>query len=554
MKTRRLFIGLMAGMALALTLVLFLALDRHAYSPASAPLDALPDWIATGEGEASNFGCSVGTAGDVNGDGYGDVIVGADRYKQFTGRIYVYLGNASGLSATPIFTATGEDVNNHFGYSVATAGDVNGDGYDDIIVGAYHYEGFTGRVYVYAGNANGLGATPVFTITGEGPNIYFGRSVGGAGDVNGDGYDDVIVGAQAYDRWTGRVYVYAGSPSGLGATPIFTAGGQGPSDSFGRSVGTAGDVNGDGYSDVVVGAPGYGDFEGRIYVYAGSADGPGAVPMFAATGEQINGLFGTSAGAAGDVNRDGYDDIIVGAYHYRGFTGRVYVYAGSINGLSAAPIFAATGEGEHNHFGYSVSTAGDTNGDGYDDIIVGAYQYNNSTGRVYVYPGNANGLSITPILVATGEGPASSFGRSVGTAGDVNGKGRADLVIGACGYHDYTGRAYVYLGDGERLRSSRHSASSSWNGSIRTEVLIMTATFPPGLRNPQGIGQLRRVYRPRTKVHSSSGKRPAAVAVASHAHLSYTWLAGLDHAAAHEGRASHDKGQAVDPLRTRRSS
>ena len=449
MRTRRSLVGWMAGVVLVLALALFLALSRHVYSPALAPLDTCPDWIATGEGKANNFGYSVATAGDVNGDGYADVVVGADRYKQFTGRIYVYLGNANGLSATPIFTATGQDVNNHFGYSVSTAGDVNGDGYDDIVAGAYHYKEFTGRVYLYAGNANGLSATPVLTITGEGPNIYFGRSVGAAGDVNGDGYDDVIVGAPAYDAWTGRVYVYTGSPSGLGATPIFTASGEGPSNSFGRSVGAAGDVNGDGYCDLVVGAHGYGDFQGRIYVYAGSADGLGAVPIFTATGEKVNGHFGYSAGTAGDVNRDGYDDLIAGANGQSENTGWIYVYAGSSNGLSATPIFTATGEGEHNHFGYSVSTAGDMNGDGYDDVAVGAYHYNGSTGRVYVYPGNANGLSITPIFSATGKGPASSFGRSVGTAGDVNGKGRADLVIGACGCDGYTGRAYLYLGEGD---------------------------------------------------------------------------------------------------------
>jgi hypothetical protein len=449
MKTRLLLIGLVAGVLLVLALALFLILERSANSPAFAPPDASPDWIAVGEWEANNFGYSVGTAGDVNGDGYADVVIGADRYKQFTGRTYVYLGSARGLSATPIFTATGEDVNNHFGYSVNAAGDVNGDGYDDIIVGAYHYKEFTGRVYVYAGNANGLSTTPVLTVTGEGPNLYFGRSVGTAGDVNGDGYDDVIVSAQAYDDWTGRVYVYAGGPDGLDATPVFIAVGEGPSNSFGRSVGTAGDVNGDGYSDVFVGAHGYGDFRGRSYVYAGSADGLGAVPTFTATGEEVNGHFGCSAGTAGDVNADGYDDLIVGSDRQGSNTGRVYVYAGSVNGLSATPIFTATGEGEQNHFGYSVSTAGDTNGDGYDEVIVGAFHYNDSIGRVYVYSGDANGLSITPILSITGEGPAGSFGRSVGTAGDVNGKGHADLVIGAYGYDKYTGRAYLYLGEGE---------------------------------------------------------------------------------------------------------
>lgn len=462
MKTRRLFIGLITSVVLGLTLGSCLTRNRNVPSPAFAPLDTAPGWIAAGEGKANNFGYSVGTAGDVNGDGYADVVVGADRYKLFTGRVYVYLGGAAGLSATPVFTATGEGGNNHFGYSVATAGDVNADGYDDIIAGAYHYREFTGRVYVYAGNANGIDGTPLFTVTGEGPNIYFGRSVGAAGDVNGDGYDDVIVAAQAYDDWTGRVYVYAGSRSGPRATPIFTATGEGPSNAFGRWVGGAGDTNGDGYSDVVVGANNYGGFAGRVYVYAGSADGLSAVPVFTATGEAGNAHFGCSASIAGDVNADGYDDLIVGADGHGNNTGRVYVYAGSVNGLSRTPIFTATGEGENDHFGHSVSTAGDTNGDGYADVIVGAYRYGDYTGRVYVYRGDANGLSSTPILVATGESRGSAFGRSVGTAGDVNGKGRADLIVGAYGYDDFTGRAYVYLGEGGGSLPFYHDWALPW--------------------------------------------------------------------------------------------
>ncbi len=447
MKTGRSLIGWIGRAALALSLASILSLGQGACSPASAPLDTSPDWTATGEGQANNFGISVAAAGDVNGDGFADVVVGADRYKQFTGRAYVFLGSAGGLSATPVFTATGETDNNHFGYSVDTAGDVNGDGYDDIIVGAYHYREFTGRVYIYGGSANGPIAAPIRTLTGEVPKSYFGRAVAAAGDVNGDGYDDVIVGAPAYDDWTGRVYVYPGSPGGVGATPMFVAGGEGRSNSFGRCVGTAGDVNGDGYSDVVVGANGYGGFRGRVYVYTGSAHGLGAQPSFTATGEAIDGQFGYSAGTAGDVNGDGYDDLLVGASRQSNSTGSVYVFAGSSQGLSAAPIFTATGEGEQDQFGYSVSAAGDANGDGYDDIIVGAYHYDDSTGRAYVFAGNAGGLSPTPIVCLTGEGPASSFGRSVSTAGDVNRKGRADLVVGACGYDHYTGRVYVYLGE-----------------------------------------------------------------------------------------------------------
>ena len=447
MSTWRSLTASIGALAFALALIFLLALDRDAHSPASAALDVSPDWMATGEGKANNFGYSVASAGDVNRDGYDDVVIGADRYKQFTGRAYVYLGNDNGLSTTPILTATGEDVNNHFGYAVDTVGDVNGDGYDDIIVGAYHYKEFTGRVYVYAGNATGLSPTPVLTITGEGPNIYFGRSVATAGDVNGDGYDDVIVGAEAYDDWTGRAYVYAGSSRGLGTAPVFIGDGEGPANAFGRAVGAAGDVNGDGYSDVVIGAHGCDRFQGKIYVYYGSPDGLDAEPAFTATGQAANNHFGFSAGTAGDVNGDCYDDLVVGASRQDENTGWVYVFAGGSRGLSRTPIFAASGEGQDSHFGYSVSAAGDVNADGYDDIVVGAFHHNDSTGRAYVFAGSANGLSPAPILTVTGEGAANSFGRSVGTAGDVNARGHADLVVGACGYDHYTGRAYLYLGE-----------------------------------------------------------------------------------------------------------
>jgi hypothetical protein len=272
MKTRWLLIGLMAGVVLVLTLALFLALGRHPHSPAFAPLSAFPDWIATGESEASNFGHSVRAAGDVNGDGYADVVVGADRYKQWTGRTYVYLGSASGLSSTPVFVATGEGGNNHFGYAVDTAGDVNRDGYDDLIVGADCQSNNTGWIYVYAGSINGLSATPVFAMTGEGEDNHFGYSVSTAGDTNGDGYDDVIVGAYHYNDSIGRVYVYPGNANGLSITPIFSATGEGPASSFGRSVGTAGDVNGKGHADLVIGACGYDDYAGRAYVYLGEGE------------------------------------------------------------------------------------------------------------------------------------------------------------------------------------------------------------------------------------------------------------------------------------------
>jgi hypothetical protein len=385
----------------------------------------------------------VGAAGDVDGDGYGDVIVGGDQYKAFTGRAYVYAGGPTGVRASPVFVATGEDVNNHFGYAAGTAGDINGDGYDDVVVGAYHHANFRGRVNVYTGGKDGLAEPPRFVLTGEGPDDYFGRSVATAGDVDGDGYDDVIVGAPVYDDSTGRAYVYAGGPAGLSASPVFSVTGEATSSSFGQSVGTAGDVDGDGYDDVIVGAHGYDQGTGRIYVYAGGRDGLRTSPIFVASGRARGERYGFAVGTAGDVNGDGYGDVIVGAYGVGGGMGQVYVYIGSPEGLGARPACTASGEVMGDWFGRSVGTAGDVDGDGYDDVIVGAPNHDANKGRAYLYAGGAGGLDTVPLLILDGQEPNSWYGHAVGTAGDVNGDGHAEVIAGAYGYGDWTGRAYV---------------------------------------------------------------------------------------------------------------
>jgi hypothetical protein len=152
------------------------------------PLNSLsitPGWSASGEGNGSSFGYSVATAGDVNGDGYSDVIVGAYEYDNFSyqGKVYVYHGSAAGLETAPAFTATGENGLDYFGYSVATAGDVNGDGYADVIVGAPSYLSNTGKIYIYYGSSSGLSSTSVLSIAGENQGDYFGHSVATAGDI-----------------------------------------------------------------------------------------------------------------------------------------------------------------------------------------------------------------------------------------------------------------------------------------------------------------------------------------------------------------------------------
>ena len=428
------------------------------------------DWTAEGEQGGAWFGYSVGTAGDVNGDGYADVIVGAPHYDDGyadEGRVFVYHGSAAGLATTPDWSAAGDQGEAEFGWAVRTAGDVDNDGYSDVVIGARRYDdGQTdeGAAFVYHGSAAGLGTTPAWTAEGNQDEAWFGFSVGTAGDVNGDGYADLIVGAQYYDgdqTNEGRVYIYHGAAGGLSTVPDWIAEGDQEDERFGYAVGTAGDVDGDGYSDVVVGAPYYdggGADEGKAFVYHGSAAGLATTPGWSAEGDQDGAEFGRAVGRAGDVNGDGYADLIVGAPGYdHGHTdeGRVFVYNGGAAGLSAAPTWI--GEGHHTAaaLGISVGTAGDVDGDGYADIIVGAHGYGDgeaNEGRVYLYRGSWFGPTLIGHWSAESDRADAYLGFSVGTAGDVNGDGYSDVIVGAYGYDNVKsneGAAFLYYGGGD---------------------------------------------------------------------------------------------------------
>jgi len=191
------------------------------------------------------------------------------------GRAFVYLGSASGLAVSPGWTAESDQAFAYYADSVAGAGDINGDGYADVVVGASHYDNGQqdeGRAYVYLGSAAGLAVAPGWIAESDQAEARFGWSVASAGDVNGDGYADVIVGAYQFDNVQtneGRAYVYLGSASGLATAPAWTAESDQDSALFGYSVAGVGDVNGDGYTDVVVGASQCDNVqthEGRVFV------------------------------------------------------------------------------------------------------------------------------------------------------------------------------------------------------------------------------------------------------------------------------------------------
>jgi hypothetical protein len=420
----------------------------YLYLGGASGLSVSPSWTTTGEAVGDGFGISVATAGDVNGDGYSDVIIGAHGNADNAGKAYLYLGGPSGLSTTYSWTAAGEAASDNFGYSVATAGDVSGDGYSDVIVGAYGNAGNMGKAYLYLGGPSGLSTASSWTAAGEAALDDFGYSVATAGDVNGDGYSDVIIGAHGNADNAGKAYLYLGGPSGLSTASSWTTVGEASGDDFGYSVATAGDVNGDGYSDVIVGAPYNSGNTGKAYLYLGGPSGLSTASSWTTVGEASGDDFGGSAATAGDVNGDGYSDVIVGAPYNSGNTGKAYLYLGGPSGLSTASSWTTVGEASGDGFGGSVATAGDVNGDGYLDVIVGAYGNTSNTGKAYLYLGEPSGLSGASSWTAAGEAADDNLGNSVSTAGDVNGDGYSDVIVGAYGNNSNAGKAYMYFGGG----------------------------------------------------------------------------------------------------------
>lgn len=467
-------------------------------------------FVVNGTNANDRSGFSVSGAGDINGDGIHDLIIGADgadpNGRSRAGKSHVVFGdvgvgstgalNLASLNGENGFVINGIDAADYSGLSVSGAGDINGDGVDDLIIGAASADpngNLSGESYiVFGGSAVGFGGSlnlsdlngsNGFVLNGIDAGDFSGRSVSGAGDINGDGIDDLIVGAHFADPGnnsaSGESYVVFGGGtvgssgvlelSSLDGSNGFVVNGVGANDRSGLSVSGAGDINGDGIQDLIIGAyranPGDTLLAGESYiVFGGSGVGnSGSLNLsdlngnngFALSGIDSLDMSGRSVSAAGDINDDGVDDLLIGADQANNLAGESYVVYGGLTvgsggvvnlaSLNASGGFVLTGIDASDYSGRSVSGAGDVNGDGIGDLIIGAdgaeSNGNSGAGESYVVfgdsaVGTSGSFSLASLngsngFVLSGTDVSDRSGQSVSGVGDINGDGVNDLLIGA---------------------------------------------------------------------------------------------------------------------------
>lgn len=468
------------------------------------------------------FGNAVSTAGDLNGDGVNDLVVGAELVNSSNGTCYVIFGGRSGfpanfnlatLNGANGFTIPGITDAGRLGLSVAM-GDINGDKITDLVVGAPLTNFYSGAAYVVFGSRNGfpanfnlatLNGVNGFTVSGTVATEALGIALS-VGDINGDGIADVIIGA----RGTSTVYVIFGSgtsfPAAFNLANLngingFTIVGTGE---LGGSLNAGGDLNADGIVDLVAGAPSALNSNGTSYVIFGNKLRGGFPAMFNVTnlngnngfamlGLLENGNLGDFVNIGGDINGDGIADLVVGASAASSDSGFMYVIYGSrssfpaffnlmgldgSDGFMIPPVvlFGALGD---------AATAGDINGDGIVDLVVGTPGANIENGTTYVvygrgsFPGvfNLSELDGTNGFTIYGIVPRGLFGTPIDTAGDINDDGIKDIVIGAQqGGEQDAGAVYVIFGRGPNTTFISNPAP--------TAILAPSSVFAPNSAAP----------------------------------------------------------------------
>ncbi|HPG40890.1 MAG TPA: FG-GAP-like repeat-containing protein [bacterium] len=407
-------------------------------------LDNIADLVLTQE-EEPYFGTQVAGAGDVNGDGFDDVMVAAMEYDNETGHVFFYFGSVT-MDSSVDLVLSGDTTQDGYATIINGVGDVNNDGYADVMVGAYLMNNSTGRAYLYYGGPD-MDASADVIFNGKHEKDSYGGSVTGIGDINEDGYDDILVGACGYNMNNGQVYLYYGGTS-MDTTADIILSGETGHYNFGANVAGAGDVNNDGFADILVGYR----FKDEINLYLGG-NFIDNVPNAVFYGITIGRGFGRCTENSHDLNNDGFADVLTGSFSYYS-RGHVDIFYGSLV-IDTQVDCILKGEAVKNEFGYCVTGAGDVNGDGYKDVLIGAWAYNGNAGRAYLYYGGQSMDTVADVII-TGDKSGNKFGFSVSGAGDVNGDGFDDILVGAPLWseeYDQTGRVYLYYG-GAQMDSS----------------------------------------------------------------------------------------------------
>jgi hypothetical protein len=415
-----------------------------------------------GDGAEHQLGRAYGGGRDINLDGKPDFIVGARGLASsatFSGRAYLFSGNGAFIR-----TFSGAAPGDEFGSAVALIGDVNGDGYPDIVVGARSFDGpagaNSGRAYVYRGESPSNGGDYALLTTLDGPvaGANFGQSAADVGDVDGDGWDDFAVGgSHSAALAPGCVVVYSGAT--LQPLVTLTSGAAG-ADGFGWAVAKAGDVDADGFGDLAVSAPGETvgalGAAGRVRIFRGgpSAGAASFAVLRVFSAEQSTQFFGSALAGDADQNGDGVPDLLVGSNLFDGpgqpasdNRGKAYLYSGA----DGAPLWSRVGENQKDWFGIGVATVGDIDGHGDPEFVVGACQTEKGgKGLVYAFVGT----SYDPGFVLNGEigsgapNQGDALGFTVGRTGDLDGDGAHEFFVGAYGFDGFggvnAGKSYVF--------------------------------------------------------------------------------------------------------------
>ncbi len=410
-------------------------------SPALDESDlARPHWKFDGRDSSEGFAAAAAGADDVDADGFADVIIGAPEALEGRGMARVF----SGREGSQLLELQGASDGDRFGASVAAAGDVDNDGFGDVVVGAPGNDERPGAAYVYSGKTGAL----LLTFTGGQPGERFGHAVSGLGDVNGDGSSDIVVGAPSAARKkdpdVGRFAVY----SGKDGEELWSVTGKRPGARLGWSVANAGDANNDSFADVLVGAPHGGKKkttnEGAAYLYNGKK----GKLMETFVGAADDDRFGWTVRGAGDATGDGASDLLIGSHGSKGYA-RLY------DGKKGKLLQDFVGVDEGGFFGATLGgalpgrPAFDFDADGLADVIIGAPGSSDAVDAperpvptVRIYSGKTGDL----LTKVEGLTPADHFGGALAGAGDVNNDGFDDVLVGDDGFGGRKGWARVYLG------------------------------------------------------------------------------------------------------------